>query len=274
VFFGGLYYVLEHYRKWQFLLPLFATIILFGTLTHTFLKLERHIPVLQRNLRNDPLYGYTPDWRNFILMSEWAAKNVPRSAVIASRKPSISCIHGSRDFVGISSVPAINNDELKNLTPQPLKKFLMVDISAGWLPVLSPHMQYVAFGKQPLNGKEVSAVAIYEIDDTGMPQLLPALKENNLNFTFDYVPVFTHITTHSDILCYSPDNLYNSLRERNIQYMLMASLRMNPATNTGNIINTLQRYIYIVSLKYPDIVKRQCHSIGDSEPATLLELQY
>ena len=274
LFLGGLYYALERYRRWHFVLPLCVAVLLCGTLAHTFVKLERHIPVLQRNLRNDPLYGYTPDWRNFILMSKWAAENVPRPAVIASRKPGISCIHGSRDFVGISSVPAIDNNELENLTPEPSGKILLVDISAGWLPMLAPHMQYVAFGKQPLNGKEAPAVAIYEIDDAEMPQLLPALKGNNLNFTFDYLPVLTHIAAHSDILCYSPGALYNNLRERNIQYMLMASLRINPAQNTGSIINTLQRYIYIVSLKYPDIVKRECHSIGDSEPATLLELQY
>jgi hypothetical protein len=120
----------------------------------------------------------------------------------------------------------------------------------------------------------VSALAIYEIDDVEVPQLLPALEENNINFTFDCTPVFAHVATHRDLLCYSPDNLYHDLRNRNIQYMLMASLRMNPAADTGNIINTLQRYIYIVGLKYPDIVKRECHTIGSSEPATLLELQY
>ena len=274
LFLGGLYYMLTPYRRWHFLLPLCVAVSLCGTLAHTFVKLERHIPVLQRNLRSDPLYGYTPDWRNFILMSKWAADNLPRSAVIASRKPSISCIHGGRDFVGISSVPAINNDELENLTPQPSKKFLLVDISTGWLPVLSPYMQYVAFGKQSLNGKEVSAMATYEIDDAEMSQVLPVLEENKLNFTLDYIPVFAHIAAHNNILCYSPGNLYNNLREQNIQYMLMASLRTDPAKNTGSIINTLQRYMYIVSLKYPNIVKRHCHSIGDSEPATLLELQY
>jgi hypothetical protein len=274
LFLGGLYYVLEPHRRWHFLLPLCVIILFGGTLSHTVAKLERHIPVLQRNLRNDPLYGYTPDWRNFILMSKWAANNVPRSEVIASRKPSISCIHGNRDFVGIYSVPAVDNSVLNDLAPQPSGQLLLADIASGTFPDLAPAMRYVAYGKQDLNGKEVSVLAIYEIDDAEMPRLLPALKESNMNFSFDYMPVFAHIAAHPDILCYSPDNLYNDLRNRNIRYMILASLRINPAQNTGNIINTLHRYMNIVRLKYPHIVKQELHTIGATEPATLLELQY
>jgi hypothetical protein len=274
VFLGGLYYALQPYRKWQFLLPLFAVVLFFGTLSHTFVKLERHIPVLQRNLRNDPLYGYTPDWRNFILMSQWAAGHVPPSAVIVSRKPSISCIYGNRDFAGIFSVPAVENSKFKNVTAQPPGKFLIVDISTVQFPALSRYMQYVASGKQFINGKEVSLAAIYEMQENDLPPLLSALREDNINFTLDHVPVFEHIAANNNILCYSPDDLYNNLRDRNIQYMIMASIRINPAKNTGNIITTLHRYINFVSLKYPHVVKQTCHTIGVSEPASLIELQY
>jgi hypothetical protein len=269
---GGVYYALTPYRRLQFLLPLLAAVLFAGTLAHTLPKLERHIPVLQRNLRNDPLYGYTPDWRNFILMSKWAAGNVPRTAVIASRKPSISCIHGSRDFKGIYSVPAVENSEFKGLAAQPACKFLLVDMSAVHFPALSPYMQYVAYGKLPLHGKDVSAVAVYEVKEDEMPRWLAMLQENNVHFTLDPAPVFGHIAANSAILCYSPDELYNNLRKQRIQYVIMASFRINPAQDTGRIIDTLQRYIHIISLKYPHIVKRTCHTIGDSEPASLLEL--
>jgi hypothetical protein len=271
---GGLYYVLEPRRRWQFVLPLCAIILLGGTLSHTLVKLERHLPVLQRNLRNDPLYGYTPDWRNFMLMSQWAATHVPRSAVIASRKPSISCIHGNRDFVGIYSVPAVDNSVLSAFTPPSPARLLLVDIAPGTFPDLAPFMRYVAFGKQDLNGKETPVLAVYEIDAAEMPHLLPALEESEVNFSLDYKPVFAHIAAHPDILCYSPDSLYQDLRNRNIRYMIMASLRINPAQNTGSIINTLHRYMSIVRLKYPYIVKQELHTIGATEPATLLELQY
>jgi hypothetical protein len=271
---GGLYYLLQPYRKWQFLLPLFAAVLFFGTLTHTFLKLERHIPVLRHNLQYDPLYGYTPDWRNFILMSKWAARNIPPSEVIVSRKPSISCIHGNRDFLGIFSVPAIEKSELIKMTPYDLHKILLTNISSLQIQALSPYMQYVVFGTQTLNGEEISSLAVYEIPENEIPQLLPVLKENNIAYTFDPAPVFEHLAGNNEVLCYSPDALYNNLRERNIRYMIMASLRIYPAKPTGDIVNTLHRYIYIVSLKYPHIVKQTRHTIGDSEPASLIELQY
>jgi hypothetical protein len=274
LFLGGLYYALEPCRKWHFLLPLCVAALFLGTLSHTFVKLERHVPVLWHNLRNDALYGYTPDWRNFILMSKWAADNVPRSAVVVSRKPSISCIHGNRDFMGIFSVPAVKNSEFRNLTAHPSGKFLIVDISEVQFPALAPCMQYVALGKLPLNGEETSSIAIYEIPEKELSQLLPALGENNINFTLDCAPVFEHIAANSGILCHSPDVLYNNLRDHNVQYILMANIRINPAKNTGSIINTLHRYINIVHLKYPNVVKQTCHTIGSSEPASLLELQY
>ena len=49
--------------------------------------------VLAKNLRGNLYYGFTPDWQNFLKMSEWVGKNLPDSTVVVSRKPSMSFIY-------------------------------------------------------------------------------------------------------------------------------------------------------------------------------------
>ncbi len=70
-----------------------------------------------------------------------------------------------------------------------------------------------------------------------------------------------------------PDELLARLKERNVSHVIMASLRKNPAINNGQTINTIQRYLYIISQKYP-LVFRLEHQIGRSEPAYLFRVDY
>src|SRR3990172_5386827 len=77
--------------------------------------------------------------------------------------------------------------------------------------------------------------------------------------------------------CYavSPDSLINTLRRNKVDFALIASLRANPSANTGNIINTIQRYLYFVEQKYPGILVL-VHQIGTEieEPAWLYRIDY
>ncbi len=70
-----------------------------------------------------------------------------------------------------------------------------------------------------------------------------------------------------------PDQLLQRLKERNVTHAIMASLRKNPLVNNGETINTIQRYLFIISKKYPTVFKLQ-HQIGKVEPAYLFRVDY
>lgn len=273
LYFAGLYIFLQRRRAWQFVLPLVFAVLAVGTMAHTSAKLKRHIPVLQHNLHGDKLYGLTPDWQNFILMSEWAAENLPDTAVIASRKPSISCIYGSRNFTGIYSVPGVSKDTLAQLHPAAGNVFIAIDISKGQINMLAPFVQYLFNGKVSMdNGVTTSAAVLYEVNADMLGQLLPLLNANNVAYMQDVQGLLAAVAASDQVLVYSPDDLYANLQKQRVQYMILANLRINPTMVTGNIINTLQRYLYIISVKYPHVVKQEVHRIGTAEEASLVEL--
>ncbi|HMS34356.1 MAG TPA: hypothetical protein PKC91_09730 [Ignavibacteria bacterium] len=70
-----------------------------------------------------------------------------------------------------------------------------------------------------------------------------------------------------------PDTVLSVLKKNNVTHIMIASLRSNNKKNDGSIINTMQRLMYPVSQKYPEKLKL-IHTIGDSEPATLFEIDY
>jgi hypothetical protein len=73
----------------------------------------------------------------------------------------------------------------------------------------------------------------------------------------------------------SPDTLLNSLRVNKVEYAIAANLRAVPSAKTERIINTVQRYLYIIEMKYPGIFTLQ-HQVGanDNEPALLYRINY
>jgi hypothetical protein len=88
------------------LLPLFLVLIFFKTLGQTIDKAKINQKVLSKNMKGNLYYGFTPDWQNFLRMSEWVGKNIPKDKMVASRKPSMSYIYSKgRDFHGMYRFP-------------------------------------------------------------------------------------------------------------------------------------------------------------------------
>jgi len=131
-----------------------------------------------QSLAGNKFYGMTPDWINYIKMSQWAAKNTPDSVMIACRKPSIAFVYAKREFYGIY-----------------------------------------------------------------------------------------RITTED------PDELLQNLKDNNVRYIIMGSLRKYPNQKTQYTINTVQRYLYYIQQKYPEKIKH-IQTIGADEPAYLFEITY
>jgi hypothetical protein len=70
-----------------------------------------------------------------------------------------------------------------------------------------------------------------------------------------------------------PDSLLGLLKTAGVTHIMAAHLRKNPRYNSGQIINTIHRYISIIAQKYPQMfILRK--AIGSSESAGLFEIDY
>jgi hypothetical protein len=268
--------VRKGYGFLQLLLPVFLILVFFKTLGLTAEKVKVNQKVLSKNIRGNMYYGFTPDWQNFLLMSEWVGKNLPDSVVVASRKPSMSFIYsGGRDFYGIYRFPSdepeslvrgiekrtgklfvLSNKEMDDSLPIPMK-LLFKSLSVA----------YVAEGSD--------IYGVYEMKARDSSVITQAIRDFNLD-TFPVDSLLNQVSvSKQSCFAVSPDSLVSTLRKNKVEFTLIASLRANPSANTGNIINTIQRYLYFVEQKYPGILVL-VHQIGTEleEPAWLYRIEY
>lgn len=159
-------------------LLLLMIVIFFTNLNVLTERVQENKTALAKGLKGDKFQGYTPDWVNYLKMSQYAADQAPKDVMIASRKNNMSFIYGKRKFYRIGRVPT--ND---------------------------------------------------------------------------------------------PDELLDQLRNANVQYVIMASLRRNPLRKTQYTINTVKRYLYYIQRKYPYVLEL-VHKIGTDEPAFLYRIHY
>jgi len=111
--FSSFHYASKGLSKWaQVLTVAFVAWLFAGTFKVLSTEVRENRPVLQANLAGNLLAGYSPDWQNYILMSQYAAQNLPDSVRIGCRKPSISFLYGNRPFSGIFTVPSEDADTL------------------------------------------------------------------------------------------------------------------------------------------------------------------
>jgi hypothetical protein len=239
-------------------------------------KMKVNQKVLAKNLSGNLYYGFTPDWQNYLLMSKWVGKNIPDTAVVASRKPSMSFIYSNgRDFYGMYRFPSYEPRELVNGIKSRIGDMLVIpnsDFDKNFPPAVRMSFKqaavaYVAEGstlyglydlKEPMGSALKKASADFKVSSFTTDSLLNRVKVSTLN-----------------CFAVSPDSLVNTLKKNRVSYVIVASLRANPNMNTGNIINNIQRYLYFVEQKYPGILTL-VHQIGDNagEPAWLYKLDY
>jgi hypothetical protein len=117
---------------------------------------------------------------------------------------------------------------------------------------------------------------IYEPTPDKKEQLLTYFKQYNLTVKTDASKFWKELTdSKEDYYVEDADFLLESLIKNNSRYIILASLRAQPAEKNGNIIDTLQRLVYFIQLKYPNIF-RTIHVIGteDDEPAQIVEVLF
>jgi hypothetical protein len=161
----------------------FITLVLmiitfFAQIKVTLPTAATNIENIKQNLKGDKLCGFTPDWKNYITMTQYAAKLVPDNVNIACRKPEIAFVYTGRVFKPIYKVPSDN-----------------------------------------------------------------------------------------------ADTLLSTLKKMNVDYVIMASLRKYESKKTEYTINTIERFLYPIQKKYPEVIV-PVYQVGDDEKATLIKIDY
>lgn len=105
----GLYQLVIKSSYAQNIFLIICVVLLSSSFISSSKKLSENIPIVIKNLKGDKLYGYTTDWRNFFLLSEWCSNNLPDTALVASRKASMSFVYGNgKKFFPVYKVYALD----------------------------------------------------------------------------------------------------------------------------------------------------------------------
>ena len=281
--FGGLYYSFKSksLRSLQFAIPLLVIVLFFTTFSRTTSHVKTQKEILAKNLKGDMLYGYSPDWVNYIQMSKWVAANTPENVNTAVRKSNISFIYTNRKFVNISTVPSITTDSLLNkmndsaiyfgIKINTLLSSKMKDNKAFLNKAVGFISGNFVFGDNTASDGNI--VGVYKFSKDEFPQWKEQLNAEGI---FNDITIKSWIknlpSTHSDFAIYVPEILLDVLHKANVKYMILASLRANPNYNTGNIITTLHRYVNFIQLKYPESFVL-INNMGTDEISQLVELK-
>jgi hypothetical protein len=280
---GGFYYLLRKtsLKKFQIALLILISIIFITTLKATIPAAETNKGILKKNLAGDLLYGLSPDWVNFIKMSEWSAENIPTDKVIASRKPDISFVYTGRKFYPVYKVPSITLDELQSkLTTDSLPVSVVVslndifpktDIYANNRFYIKAFILYGQEGKNFTLENGITYV-IYSFSEKYSKEFFKQLKENNVPYHKDALEFVSNFKNEQlKYLIYDPDMNLNKLKNDNVRYFILSKLRKY-LDKSEDYVNTIDRLLYYIELKYP--IYREINSIGTDEGARLLEAQY
>jgi hypothetical protein len=253
-------------RLFRWIYPAAIILLVLVNLSNTTEKVQKHLPKLQKNIAGNKYYGFTPDWVNYFLMSEWAAKNVDRDKIIACRKASMSFIYTGRAFNGINNVPTVLSDSalLSSNFKQHFLGMKYADIPNDIRSVLYPFMVAILVGDN-------SYYYTYDLPES----MYAEIEHADIPIYTKPEDLLTFLKTTKETYGVYPDKLLESLKNKNVSYIIDAKLRANPAYKTNNTITTITRYMSFIQQKYPGTF-RKIHQIGtdDNEPAMIYEIVY
>jgi hypothetical protein len=257
-------------------LLLIFVLIFFKTLGQTADKIKYNKKIMAKNLRGNLYYGFTPDWVNFLKMSEWVGKNIPDSIVVASRKPSMSFIYSKgKEFFPIYRVPMESADTLIDKLRYKYKNLCTIEyteFNKKKMPM--PVQMNFKFTNLAYVGKGNENYGIYEVRDDYKEAFYNALNQYNIEYIKEVGSFLSKIRNKNYYGIY-PDTLINILKKNNVDYVIMGNLRINPGMKTNRTLNAVRRFIYYIELKYPGtftLVYQEGEN--DNEPAFLYKVNY
>ncbi len=109
LFIYGLFDVLKkRSRIMQFAGVFIVFILIFSELSATIQKAKENLPALSKNLHGDIYYGFSPDWANYLKLSQWC-ENLPKDSLVACRKGPMSSVYANgREFFNVTKTDNIN----------------------------------------------------------------------------------------------------------------------------------------------------------------------
>ncbi|MBN1953008.1 MAG: hypothetical protein JW801_17520 [Bacteroidales bacterium] len=218
--------------------------------------------------------GYTPDYRNFLELSEWAAENTPKGVSIGSRKASMSFIYGKgHRFYPLYKLQFVNTNKLLSEIDQDTPVFFMNDLDLE--------------GKNAalVSSLKVYLKAIISFEDDVYSMYQPgtdALLADSLLRELSIEPIRSVSRFKNELVSGSkrttsmiPDELLDNLYRNHVHYLINASLRVNPDMKTDRVINTIERYMVAINSKYPGVFTL-VKQVGENqdEPARLYKVNY
>jgi hypothetical protein len=260
-------------------------VILFKTAGYTSERIKLHKKEFSKNLRGNLYYGFTPDWINFLKMSELVGRAYS-DKFVASRKPSMSFIYSKgKEFYPIYKVPIENADTLIQNLREKYRDLCFID-NSEFNRKKVPGNIHMNFKKIILAfvGKEDITYGVYEVKDRYKEEFYNALNSYNVNYISETDTFLLKICSGQ---CYGvyPDTLIHRLKKNKVDYVIMANLRVNPRQRTNRTVNAVRRYIYYIELKYPGtftevtsipprIRGEKAEDHQKKEPAYLLKINY
>ncbi len=266
----------------EIILLLSLGIILFKTSGQTADMIKENKKILEKNLKGNKYYGFTPDWINFLRMSEYVGRKYP-DKVVASRKPSMSFIYSKgKEFYPIYRIPLENADTLIQNLRERYDDLCFIDNSEFGKKNVPGNVQ-MNFKRVNLAfvGKANKTYGIYKVQDNYKEFFYSTLDKYNVNYITEVDTFLRQICKEK---CYGvyPDSLINMLKKNKVDYVIMASLRVNPKERTNRTLNAVKRFLYYIELKYPGTfievssipprIKGENHD--EKEPAYLLKVNY
>jgi len=109
LFFYALYDICKK-APWglQLLVVLLIPIVFISEFNSTMKKAKENLPILSKNLHGDIYYGFTPDWINYLKLSQWC-ENLPKDSLVACRKSPMSFMYSNgRQFFPVYSVDSVH----------------------------------------------------------------------------------------------------------------------------------------------------------------------
>ncbi len=110
LFIYGMYDTLKK-APWaiQFIGVFVVGVLVISEFKATINKTKENLPLLSKNLHGDIYYGFTPDWVNYLKLSQWC-ENLPKDSLVACRKGPMSTVYANgREFFNVVVVDSIHS---------------------------------------------------------------------------------------------------------------------------------------------------------------------
>ena len=261
---------IKNLRWLQWIYPVLIILFLLINVKIDLEAMSKSLPVLERNLKGNKYYGFTPDWINYFKACEWAADSLPKGESVACRKASMSFVYtNGKRFFGINGVPSTTPDSA--LQAYKFEHHFVATTPQGmFLHTYDSILPYLT----ALAMTDEKSYYVYDIPDNKFNIFVEGMKLANKTY-FDAPQVLLDSLKTGNGLVIYPDFLFDNLRNNNVGYIIDASLRTDASRKTESTITTVTRYMNYIQLKYPNTFEK-VHQTGkdDGEPAWVYKINY